>query len=274
MTVPTYQHNNSTAHLLIVDDEPHIRSALSRALGLMGYHVEEASTGQEALERLQQAVYDLMVLDLHLPGIGGLEVMTRARQLYPELLIVILTGYASLESAIAAVKSEAIDYLQKPARVQEIVQTVTRSLEKRADRIQRERLVQMMGEALEVLRLGDHPPKVVPNPGEAQDILHLHPFKLDRHKRLLAIAAETVQVLQLTEGETVVLASLMMHPDKVLSCRDLMELGWGYSMREGEAQNIIRPHVSRLRSKINKLLPASAFIHTVRKRGYVLQTSK
>lgn len=274
MTTPTYQQSKPTAHLLIVDDEPNIRSALSRALGLLGYKVDEASTGQEALAMLQQAVYDLMVLDLRLPGVDGLEVMTRARQLYPELLIVILTGHASLESAIAAVKSEAIDYLQKPASVNEIAQTVTRSLEKRAGQMQRERLVQMMGEALEALRLGDQPVKGTSNPNEAQDILHLHPFKLDRHKRLLTVAAEKVQVLQLTEGETVVLASLMMSPDKVLSCRDLMELGWGYSMHEGEAQNIIRPHVSRLRSKINKILPASTFIHTVRKRGYVLQTFK
>lgn len=274
MTTPTYQQTKSEAHLLIVDDEPNIRSALGRALSLLGYKVEEASTGQEALMMLQQAVYDLMVLDLRLPGMDGLEVMARAHQLYPDLLIIVLTGHATLESAIAAVKSEAVDYLQKPASIQEIAETVTRSLEKRAGQVQRQRLVQVVGEALEVLRLGDPSLKVASSPSEAQDILHLHPFKLDRHKRLLMIAAEKAQVLQLTEGETVVLASLMMCPDKVLSCRDLIELGWGYSTHEGEAQNIIRPHVSRLRSKINRVIPASTFIHTVRKRGYVLQTLK
>jgi DNA-binding response OmpR family regulator len=101
--------------------------------------------------------------------------------------------------------------------------------------------------------------------------LHLHPLKLDRQKRLLMVAATGTPTLQLTEGETVVLASLMMFPDKVLSCRDLIELGWGYSTNEREAQNIIRPHVSRLRSKINRVIPAITLIHTVRKRGYVLQ---
>lgn len=270
----TTQQSKPAAHLLIVDDEPNIRSALRRALSLLGYEVEEASTGQEALALLQQAVYDLMVLDLRLPGVDGVEVMTRARQLYPELLIVILTGHASLESAIAAVKSEVIDYLQKPASVHEIAQTVTRSLEKRAEQMQRGRLVQMMGEALEALRVGEYASKAPSTSNDAQDILHLHPFKLDRHKRLLTVAAEKVQVLQLTEGETVVLASLMMCPDKVLSCRNLIELGWGYTTHEREAQNIIRPHISRLRNKINRILPASIFIHTVRKRGYVLQTFK
>jgi DNA-binding response OmpR family regulator len=209
-----------------------------------------------------------------MPGMEGLEVMARARQLHPDLLIIILTGHATLESAVAAVKSEAVDYLQKPASIQEIAQAVARSLEKRAGQLQRRRLVQMMGEALEVLRQTDQPLNAVSIPFEAKDILHLHPLKLDRQKRLLTIAAEGTPTLQLTEGETVVLASLMVCPDKILSCRDLIELGWGYSTNEREAQNIIRPHVSRLRSKINKVLPASGLIHTVRKRGYVLQTLK
>jgi DNA-binding response OmpR family regulator len=270
--MPTYQHTKPDAHLLIVDDEPNIRSALGRALNLLGYTVEEASTGQEALTMLQRASFDLIVLDLRMPGMDGLEVMLRAHQLYPELLIIILTGHATLESAIAAVKSEVVDYLQKPASIQEIAQAVTRSLEKRAGQIQRQRLVQVMGEALEVLRQADQPPNAISIPFEVKDILHLHPLKLDRQKRLLMVAAEGTQTLQLTEGETVVLARLMMCPDKVLSCRDLIELGWGYSTNEREAQNIIRPHVSRLRGKINRVIPASTLIHTVRKRGYVLQT--
>lgn len=272
MTTPTSQPTKPSAHLLIVDDEPNIRSALGRALTLLGYTVAEASTGQEALRMLQHASFDLIVLDLRMPGMDGLEVMLRVRQLHPELLIIILTGHATLESAIAAVKSEVVDYLQKPASIQEIAQAVTRSLEKRAGQIQRQRLVQVMGEALEVLRQADQPLNAASIPFDTQDILYLHPLKLDRQKRLLMIVAEETQPLQLTEGETVVLASLMMCPDKVLSCRDLIELGWGYSTNEREAQNIIRPHVSRLRSKINRIIPDSGLIHTVRKRGYVLQT--
>jgi DNA-binding response OmpR family regulator len=272
MTTPTYLHPKPDAHLLIVDDEPNIRSALGRALSLLGYTVDEAGTGQEALAMLQRASFDLIVLDLRMPGMDGLEVMLRAHQLYPELLIIILTGHATMESAIAAVKSEAVDYLQKPASIQEIAEAVTRSLEKRAGQIQRRRLVQVMGEALEALRRADQPLSAGSIPADTQNILYLPPLKLDRQKRLLMITGAGTLTLQLTEGETVVLASLMMCPDRVLSCRDLIELGWGYSTNEREAQNIIRPHVSRLRGKINRVIPASSLIHTVRKRGYVLQT--
>lgn len=271
MTTPTYPQTNPGARLLIVDDEPNIRSALGRALNLLGYTVEEASSGPEALLMLEHTKYDLMVLDLRMPGMDGLEVMVRVHQLYPELLIVILTGHATLESAIAAVKSEAVDYLQKPASIQEIAEVVTQSLERRAEQRQQHRLVQMMGEALEVLRPTNHPLAAGAGRSDAKDILALHPFKLDRHKRLLVIAGDQAQTLHLTEGETVVLASLMTCVDQVLSCRDLIQLGWGYSTNEREAQNIIRPHICRLRYKITTVIPRSNFIHTVRKRGYVLQ---
>jgi DNA-binding response OmpR family regulator len=272
MVMPTYQPTNSEARLLIVDDEPNIRSAMGRALNLLGYEVEEAGSGPEALRMLERAFYDLMVLDIRMPDMDGIEVMTLARQLYPELLIVILTGHATLESAIAAIKSEAIDYLQKPASIQDIAAVVTQSLEKRVGQRQRQRLVQVMGEALEVLRQTER--SVTPTAASlaSNDFLHLHPLKLDRHKRLLVVAGEQEQKLSLTEGETVVLASLMMSPDQILSCRDLIQTGWGYSTNEREAQNIIRPHICRLRRKINNLFPHSTLLHTVRKRGYVLQS--
>jgi DNA-binding response OmpR family regulator len=272
--MPTYTPTNPGTRLLIVDDEPNIRSSLGRALSLLGYTVAEAATGQEALLMLAKSSYDLMVLDIRMPGLDGIEVMARARQLSPELLIVILTGHATLESAIAAVKSEAIDYLQKPASIQEIAQVVTRSLEKRAGQRQRQRLVEVMGEALEALRQTEHSPAPALTPPDLLDILYLHPLKLDRYKRLLMLTDESAPSLHLTEGETAILACLMMCPDQILSCRDLIEAGWGYSASEKEAQNIIRPHICRLRSKLNTIIPHLTLLHTVRKRGYVLQLLK
>ncbi|MCK6624883.1 MAG: response regulator transcription factor [Anaerolineae bacterium] len=272
MTPSTYAPTNLGIRLLIVDDEPNIRSSVGRALSLLGYTVAEAAGGQEALLMLTQNVYDLMLLDMRMPpGLDGIEVMARARQLCPELLIVILTGHATLESAIAAVKSEAIDYLQKPASLQEIARVVTRSLEKRAAQRQRQRLVEVMGEALEALRQTEPASAPAMIPPDLLDTLYLHPLTLDRHKRLLMVAGEKTQSLHLTEGETAILASLMMCPDQVLSCRDLIQTGWGYSASEREAQNIVRPHICRLRHKINALIPHAPLLHTVRKRGYVLQ---
>ncbi|NJN93069.1 MAG: response regulator transcription factor [Anaerolineales bacterium] len=272
MLTSTYAPTSLGIRLLIVDDEANIRSSVGRALSLLGYTVEEAASGNEALAMLAQTMYDLMLLDMRMsPGLDGIEVMARARQMCPELLIVILTGHATMESAIAAVKSEAIDYLQKPASLHEIARVVTRSLEKRAGQRQRQRLVEVMGEALEVLRQTEYTSAPSLIPPDLLDTLYLHPLTLDRHKRLLMVAGEQTQVLHLTEGETAILASLMMCPDQILSCRDLIQTGWGYSANEGDAQNIIRPHICRLRRKINALIPNSPLLHTVRKRGYVLQ---
>jgi two-component system response regulator MprA len=272
------QNNSKTSsetRLLIVDDEPNIRSALGTALRLLGYSVDEADSGEEALLLLERASYDLMVLDMHMPGLGGLEVMKRVRQLWPDLLIVILTGHATLESAIAAVKSEAVDYLLKPASTHEIAETVTRALQKQTGQRQRRQLMELMGEAIEVLR---HPNTPYPATGPAKDmsntLIEFERLTLDRQKRMLTITNDDIQIVQLTEGETIVMASLMTYPDQILSCRDLIQVGWGYDMNERDAQGVIRPHICRLRNKIGLLMPRPTPIHTVRKRGYLFSTNK
>ena len=262
--------------LLIVDDEPNIRSALGLGLRLMGYLVDEAGSGEEALLMLEHLPYDLMVLDMRMPGLHGIDVMKRARQLCPELLIVILTGHATLESAIAAVKSEAVDYLLKPASTHEIAETVTRALKNRATKRHRQQLVQLLGEALEVLGQTDTATSTgsVSKDTAVGAPLQFDYLTLDRQKRMLTVDGLESQTLHLTEGETLVLASLMMYTDQVLSCSDLIQAGWGYEMNEQEAQGVIRPHICRLRGKIGEVMAKPILIHTVRKRGYVLSSNK
>lgn len=129
--MPGSAPDDPKARLLIVDDEPQIRSALVRALNLMGYQAEGAGSGYEALNLLADQAYDLMLLDLHLPGIDGITVMKRARLVHPNLMIVILTGRPSVESAVAAVKLRAADYLIKPVSVNEIVAAIRQTLQER-----------------------------------------------------------------------------------------------------------------------------------------------
>jgi DNA-binding response OmpR family regulator len=242
----------------------------------MGYLVDEAGSGEEALLMLEHLPYDLMVLDMRMPGLHGIDVMNRARQLCPELLIVILTGHATLESAIAAVKSEAVDYLLKPVSTHEIGETVTRALKNQARKRHRQQLVQLLGEALEVLGHTDPATSVgsVSKDTAVGAPLQFASLILDRQKRMLTIDGPESQTLHLTEGETLVLASLMMYTDQVLSCSDLIQAGWGYEMNEQEAQGVIRPHICRLRRKIGEVMARPILIHTVRKRGYVLSSNK
>lgn len=266
--------------ILIVDDEPNIRLSLARALTLMGYSVNEASSGHEALVLLERTSHDLMVLDMHMPGLNGVEVMRRARQMQPDLLIIVLTGYATIENAIAAVKLDAVDYLRKPANTKEIVDAVKHTLKKRAKQLHQQKLVQVLGEALHALRQTNAPatlpaaPKTSPGPTEANlDIaqhhfLHIPPLILDCRKRLAMLEDDSAHPIELTKGETAVLSSLMRHPNRVLSCQELVHSSWGEYVEPDEADNIIRPHIFRLRQKLEADPRTPHLICTVRRRGY------
>ncbi|MGQ9710899.1 MAG: response regulator [Anaerolineae bacterium] len=140
------------ARILIVEDEPTTLAALTRALSLKGYLADGVPTGQEALIRLNAAPYDVMILDLRLPDINGIEVLERARQLHPDLLVIILTAYASLESAIAAVKAGAMDYLLKPYSIHALDEAIAKALYRRREQMRREHLLRVIAEAAENCR--------------------------------------------------------------------------------------------------------------------------
>ncbi|MGQ9804350.1 MAG: response regulator [Anaerolineae bacterium] len=140
------------ARILIVEDEPTTLAALTRTLSLKGYLADGVPTGQEALIRLNAAPYDVMILDLRLPDINGIEVLERARQLHPDLLVIILTAYASLESAIAAVKAGAMDYLLKPYSIHALDEAIAKALYRRREQMRREHLLRVIAEAAENCR--------------------------------------------------------------------------------------------------------------------------
>ena len=136
------EQNGPVPRILVVDDEQTIVKTIVRALELSGYHADGAASGKEALTVLNQASYDLMLIDMRMPEIDGIEVMHRAHQLQPGLAIIVLTGHATLDSAIAAIKSEAADYLLKPASVHDIASAIGQALKKRSDQARPQRLLQ------------------------------------------------------------------------------------------------------------------------------------
>jgi CheY-like chemotaxis protein len=113
--------------VLIVDDEKNIRLTLSRALEGLGLQSETVVNGEEALSRLQERAFDLVLLDLRMPGMDGMEVLRRVRTLRPDTRIVIITAYGTVESAVEAMKLGAADFIQKPfapAEVRDLVRRV------------------------------------------------------------------------------------------------------------------------------------------------------
>jgi DNA-binding response OmpR family regulator len=237
------------ARILVVDDESMPRMAVTRALNLMGYKAEEAASGADALVKMSARFYDLLLLDLRMPGMDGVEVMQQVRTLYPDTLMIVLTAHATLQSAIAAVRFGAVDYLLKPYSLHDTEAAIARALEGR-----RLREVQTLAA-----------------PDEAERFVQGGLIMLDLERRLAIIASpqdKSTRQVELTRNEAFLLARLIRSPDMVFSCRDLARNPLGYDVNEHEAEEIIRPHISRLRNKVEPDPAHPTLIRTIHGKGY------
>jgi DNA-binding NtrC family response regulator len=118
----------SKGSIHVIDDEPIIRDILEQLLVAEGYDVELSSSGDEALPKCEAVGYDLILLDLLMPGRGGLEVLPMIKKIRPSTAVIIITAYASVESAIEAMKIGAYDYIQKPFKHEDLLLTIERAL--------------------------------------------------------------------------------------------------------------------------------------------------
>ena len=117
--------------ILIVDDEAITRENLAHSLGKKGYHVITAADGVEAIERLTDTEIGFVLTDLRMHPVDGLEVLARAKRLQPEAEVVVVTGYASVDTAVEAMRRGAYHYIAKPIQIEELCLTVAKALEKR-----------------------------------------------------------------------------------------------------------------------------------------------
>ena len=117
-------------HFLVVDDEETIRLTVSRDLTKSGYEVTTAENGIQAIEKLEKFPFDVIITDLNMDGADGIQVLKKAREMDTDAMVIILTGFASLATALDAVKFGAYDYLLKPCNREELFLRVARCLEK------------------------------------------------------------------------------------------------------------------------------------------------
>jgi DNA-binding NtrC family response regulator len=116
--------------ILVVDDESTARKSWADILRLESYQVATASSGEAAVAALQKETYDIMLLDLRMPGMDGLEVLKSASKIAPDTQIIVLTAHGSLESAIEALRQGAHDYLLKPASPEQVLSSVAAPVKK------------------------------------------------------------------------------------------------------------------------------------------------
>jgi len=228
-------------HTLVVDDEEKVRFFLKETLQRAGHTVVTAASGEEALDRLRETPFDLIMLDLRLGGrVDGLRVLEAVRWRWPQTVVIILTGYGSLESAMAAIREGVDGYLLKPVEPQEVRQAVQEALERR------ERLA---------------------CPQEAEEgVLQRGPFSVDLNKHLVTMNG---QPLELTPQEFKLLVHLMQKAPGVISPKELVRAVRGYEPEYlYEAREIIKWYVHRLRRKVEPEPSKPRYILNVRGVGY------
>jgi DNA-binding response OmpR family regulator len=242
--------------VLVVDDDDVGRMTLSEILHLEGFEVAEADGGRAALERLREGGFDVMLLDLKMPDLDGVAVLEQTADLSPETEVIVFTAHGSLESAIKAVRHGAYDYLLKPTGTQEILATVRRAAERRAQKAGAHLGV---GAAAGASAAG--------LPGE----LDLPGLRLDVDRRWLQGGGQGVE---LTPAETRLLLTLYRRRGSVVTCDELVGEVQGYTVESWEAPGMIRPLVSRLRDKLKQAGGNPDCIGTVRGSGYILQETQ
>lgn len=238
------------SNILIVDDEPIARQSLTDILKLEGYNVSAAPNGQAAVEYARTNAVDLMIVDLKMPGMDGLEVVQVINQNSPETEIILLTAHGSIESAIQALRLRIHDYLLKPASPAQIIASVKKGLSRRVGKSRSGHSASTDGDGgQEVFNLKD---------GTVVDLAR----RQIKHKS---------KVEHLTPAEGRLLHVLMENAGRVFSHRELVLLVQGYDTTQREAPEILRPLVSRLRHKLEIFPSLSEKIISVRGTGYLYE---
>jgi DNA-binding response OmpR family regulator len=274
---------NELAHVLVVDDEGAIRYSVSKTLQRVGYTVSEAASGEEALDAMKKDRYDVVLTDIRMPGLTGVELLKRIKEVAPDAIVILMTGYASLGTAVEALRLGAHDYLIKPSSSQDIRQSVARGVE-RARNLKRRRAlldairsnvseltrtdVDVVKNIFDDADFDDEPPKMdEPVAEPISSNMTLGPLTIYPGRYQISVDN---QPIDLTPTEFDLLLYLAAHRGRVVSCHELVREVRGYTVDEAEAREVIRPHVSNLRRKLKQAGQDADLIVNVRGIGYRL----
>src|SRR4030042_212756 len=129
METDKQEKNQDKHNLLVVDDEAVIREGMRRILASQGYHVDTSASGRTATEIIQEQDFDVVITDLKMPGMDGIEVLKTIRILQPEVPVIIITGYSTVDTAVEAMKNGAFDYIAKPFTSELIIEKVRKAVD-------------------------------------------------------------------------------------------------------------------------------------------------
>lgn len=250
--------------VLIVDDDDSVRFVLERTLRHDGYSIDTAAGGGEAIEKLSRGRYALVLLDLNMCPIDGLQVLSTLRQQAGHTVVIILTAHGSLESAVEGIRLGAFDYLFKPAATESIRERVRAGIAHYEQSRRREALLDQLEHIRQLLTETES--SFAPLPDSATRFLHSGKLVLDRHHRNATLDGK---LLDLTTAEFDLLTGLVLAAPAPIGPRQLVNDALNYDCEENEAREIVKWHIHHLRQKIEPDPPHPIYIKTVRYKGYL-----
>lgn len=272
-----------SANVLVVDDEGAIRYSVSKTLQRVGYNVAEAASGEEAMELLGKQNFEVVLTDIRMPpGLDGVELVRRIKETDSDTIVILMTGYPSLSTAVEALRLGAHDYLIKPSSSQDIRQSVANGVERSRNLKRRRLLLDAIRSNVQELSRNDVEPggpsvngadegrQRLPETATeslANSVMTLGPLTIYPGRYQIAVGDRPID---LTPTEFDLLLYLAAHRGRVVSCHELVREVRGYGVDETEAREVIRPHVSNLRRKLKSAGQDADVIVNVRGIGYRL----
>lgn len=263
----------STRSILIIDDEDNLRRSLSVILQRAGYSVTSTGCAEEAWLALGTGTFDLVLLDIKMPGISGLELLPQICRKYPDSAVVLITAHATLESAIEAIRKGARDYLLKPINPGQLLSRIQEILaDKDQDKRRREILVEMQDLMREFGQFETADPGSNINPGSRLSqsqmrLLKCGPFALDLRARTVQMSGQPVS---LSPTAFNYLVTLIRHSPQTVDYGTLVMESQGYDTTPIEAYEMARWRIHELRKAVECDSRHPYYIITIRGTGYRL----
>lgn len=258
------------ARLLLVEDEPLTCRMLAERLRKAGFSVAAVASAEAALDLLMVERFAVLVTDLLLQQLDGLALLVKARGIDPDLAVIILTGAASLDTAIAAVHAGAHSYLRKPVPAGELEGRLLAALAQRHERIESRLALRHYGAHLLRLADGHGPPYELREPGLGT--LRLGRLELDTMRRRASINRRAVP---LSNGEFDLLHYLACHEHQVVSAEQLAREALHFRhCTADEARDLMKVRIHRLRQKIEANPHSPDLLISVRGAGYMLTSGE
>jgi DNA-binding response OmpR family regulator len=260
-----------TGKILIIDDEPALRQTLTRILQQAGFEVTAAEAGEQGLAFLKTTDFDLIYLDIRMPGLAGLDVLQLIHADHPALPVILFTAQPDLSSAVEALRRGATDYLLKPLKPETIIER-TQTILEAVYKERRKREVQAQIEALQAeLKNLEAEEAVRPTmefPTPATDrFLKRGALVLDLHTRRLSIGERVINLPPTSFDYLLVLAR---HAPEVVDYQTLVAEAQGYQTEQREAQELTKWHIHSIRQAIEPDVRNPTYLFNVRGTGYRL----